>query len=379
MRTVLWSSKNGDINATLAFTNNLSAVTNPGVSNDSTQKYEPGSIWVNTALQTAYICVSAAAGAAVWDIVGSGATQGQVTAPAASTATGAGGNAALTGGAGGATSGAGGTSQVTGGAAAGGNSAGGEADLTGGAGHGTSAGGAAKVVGGVGGATGAGGEVDLTGGAGGATSGAGGAAKVAGGAAAAGNSAGGIASVTAGASTGTSPGAVASLLGGIGGTGTGGSGGQATVTGGAAGAASNGNGGDVVLTGGAKDGTGVAGNLVERSMRIAQQGTPGSQDTAATLTAAQLLSGIITSNPAGAVNLQLPLATALDTAIPNSIANDSFDFSVISLSGTNLPTVTTNTGWTLVGAMTFTSVAGNAGRFRARKTATGAWTLYRLS
>ena len=70
----------------------------------------------------------------------------------------------------------------------------------------------------------------------------------------------------------------------------------------------------------------------------------------------------------------------MDTAIPNSIANDAFDFSVISLAGsTNLPTITTNTGWTLVGAMTFTAVAGNAGRFRAQKTGTGAWTLFRLS
>lgn len=70
----------------------------------------------------------------------------------------------------------------------------------------------------------------------------------------------------------------------------------------------------------------------------------------------------------------------MDTAIPNSIANDAVDFSVISVAGsTNLPTIITNTGWTLVGAMTFTAVAGNAGRFRARKTAAGAWTLYRLA
>lgn len=116
------------------------------------------------------------------------------------------------------------------------------------------------------------------------------------------------------------------------------------------------------------------------SSAFGAQGAQATQDTAATLTAAQLLAGILTSNPSGAVNLQLPLATAIDTAVGAVPNNTSFDFSVISLAGsTNLPTITTNTGWTLVGAMTFTAVAGNAGRFRARKTGTGAWTLYRIS
>lgn len=227
-------------------------------------------------------------------------------------------------------------------------------------------------------ATSAGGVVTVTGGAGGATSGAGGAAGVAGGAGIGGNSAGGVGSVAGGAGHGTASGGDADVTGGAGGTGAAAAGGAARVTGGAAGAGSNGNGGDTVLGGGAGDGTGVAGNVVNRSLAIVHQGAQATQDTAATLTAAQILAGILTSNPAGAINLQLPLATAMDTALPNAVANDAFDFSVISLSGTNLPTITTNTGWTLVGNMTFTSVAGNAGRFRARKTATGAWTLYRI-
>ncbi len=143
---------------------------------------------------------------------------------------------------------------------------------------------------------------------------------------------------------------------------------------------SNANGGDVNLSGGAKDGTGIAGVVRVGGIELVAQGAPGSQDTAATITAAQILAGILTSNPAAAINLQLPLATAMDTALPSSAAGDAFDFSVISVAGsTDLPTLTTNTGWTLVGAMTFTAVAGNAGRFRARKTGAGAWSLYRLS
>jgi hypothetical protein len=112
---------------------------------------------------------------------------------------------------------------------------------------------------------------------------------------------------------------------------------------------------------------------------VGTQGAPASQDTAATLTAAQILTGIITSAPAGAINLQLPLATAMDTAFGASAPNNSsFDFSVINTAGAaNTATITTNTGWALVGSM---AVAQNvSARFRARKTGTGAWTLYRLS
>lgn len=113
------------------------------------------------------------------------------------------------------------------------------------------------------------------------------------------------------------------------------------------------------------------------------QAAPASQDTAATLTAAQLLTGIITSNPAGAIALTLPLATAMDTALPKAAANSAFDFSIVNTSstGANTDTVTTNTGWTLVGNMVITpaTTGGTSGRFRARKTATGAWTLYRLA
>ena len=115
---------------------------------------------------------------------------------------------------------------------------------------------------------------------------------------------------------------------------------------------------------------------------VGSQSAPQSQDTAATLTAAQILGGILTTAPAGAIagaiNLQLPLATALDTAFGAAPNNTSIDFSIINTAGAaNTATVTTNTGWTLVGSM---AVAQNvSGAFRARKTGAGAWTLYRVS
>lgn len=108
------------------------------------------------------------------------------------------------------------------------------------------------------------------------------------------------------------------------------------------------------------------------------QVAPDAEIGTITLTAAAVTNGIINGTPVAAAAYTLPLATAMDTALPASVANDSFVFSVINTSGgANTITMTTNTGWTLVGTMT---VAQNvSGRFLARKTGTGAWVLYRLS
>lgn len=268
-------------------------------------------------------------------------------------ATGVGGAATVTAGAGGATSGNGGVASVVGGAGTAGNATGGVASLTGGAGQGSGLGGAATVTGGLAGAT---------------------------------NAAGGAATVTAGAGQGTGAGAIASLVGGASGAGATGNGGQAKVTGGAA-ASTNGNGGSVILTGGAKAGTGVAGIIIERSIRMVNQGAPSAKTVSATLTAAEVLAGIITVNQGGgaASAQQLPLATDMDTALPDAAAGDAFDFSMINISAVAAEdaSITTNTGWTLVGNMDVASNAAatdkSAGRFRARKTGAGTWSLYRLS
>lgn len=248
------------------------------------------------------------------------------------------------------------------------------------------AGGAAKLVGGTPGATGVGGAAEVTGAAGGATSGAGGAATITAGAGTAGNSAGGVGKVAGGAGQGTGAGGKVQAVGGASGAGATGNGGAAEITGGAA-ASTNGNGGSVVLTGGAKAGTGVAGMVIERSVKLANQGAPTAKTTSATLTAAEVLAGIITVNQGGGAtsSLTLPTATDFDTAIPDAAAGDAYDFSLINIStvAAEDADILTNTGWTLVGSMAVQSNAAitdkSAGRFRARKTGAAAWTLYRLS
>lgn len=49
---------------------NLTATAPPTASNDETQSYQPGSQWIDSTTQTAYYCVDATAGAAIWRTLG---------------------------------------------------------------------------------------------------------------------------------------------------------------------------------------------------------------------------------------------------------------------------------------------------------------------
>lgn len=102
----------------------------------------------------------------------------------------------------------------------------------------------------------------------------------------------------------------------------------------------------------------------------------------ATLTAAELLTKIIVADTTAAlVNLTLPLAADLDTALAAAYGTlavgDAIKFKVInqSSSGSFGSKIITNTGWTIIGSTDI----GNwfYGEFIARRTAAGAYTLYR--
>jgi hypothetical protein len=102
----------------------------------------------------------------------------------------------------------------------------------------------------------------------------------------------------------------------------------------------------------------------------------------ATLTSAQLTNGIILGNPdTSAASYQLPTVATLEADVSSAKIGSTFDFSVINVDGSGLGiiTLTTNTGWTLVGLMTVAATAGTAQAFRARKSGAGAWTLYRIA
>lgn len=127
------------------------------------------------------------------------------------------------------------------------------------------------------------------------------------------------------------------------------------------------------------------GNVVEVPMFV--QRNVAAKTTSTTLTAVELSRGIITVNQGGASTsaLQLPLATDMDTQFGDFVTDRAFDFSLINIStvAAEDASITTNTGWTIVGD---TDVASNAaatdksaGRFRARKTDVATWILYRLA
>lgn len=107
-----------------------------------------------------------------------------------------------------------------------------------------------------------------------------------------------------------------------------------------------------------------------------RQGTPASYAAAVTLTIADLLTGIVRYTGAAA-NLTFPTGTNIENGLPATFPNNhSFDFSVIN-TGSGTATLLTNTDLTLIGGMTV--AAGASGQFRARKTATNTYTIYRLS
>lgn len=130
------------------------------------------------------------------------------------------------------------------------------------------------------------------------------------------------------------------------------------------------------------------------SLGLNNQGAPVAKTTSATLAAADIFGGLLTGNQGagGAAAYTLPLAVDLENYLQSifgplgGAAGDSFDFSVINISTVAAEdiTMTTNTGWTLVGNMVLQESAAatgalSAGRFRVRRTAANAYTLYRIA
>lgn len=106
--------------------------------------------------------------------------------------------------------------------------------------------------------------------------------------------------------------------------------------------------------------------------------------SAATLTAAQVLNGLILANSGvsgASVTYTLPTVAALEADLSNSDkVGTSFTFRLVNLgtsSGTAI--IATNTGWTITGSLTMTVPVTSGAVFIARKSAVGAWTLYRVA
>ena len=110
-----------------------------------------------------------------------------------------------------------------------------------------------------------------------------------------------------------------------------------------------------------------------------QQPAPTALAASATLTIAQLLTGIVTTSGTVAITLTLPTGTLSDAGVtgPALPVNGCFDWAVIN-TGTSSGAVTmaAGTGHTIVGS---TAVAiGSSAGFRTRKTAANTFVTYRV-
>lgn len=133
---------------------------------------------------------------------------------------------------------------------------------------------------------------------------------------------------------------------------------------------------------------GIAGFRDTRSTPLFKQTAPVAKTNTVTLTAAELMSGLIVGTPTAAANYTLPTGSSLETALlaayPGLANDDCFEFNVINLGASTFTiTLLTATGWTLSGQMVVMDGSAAANRsaalFRARRTAANAYTLYRIA
>ena len=110
---------------------------------------------------------------------------------------------------------------------------------------------------------------------------------------------------------------------------------------------------------------------------------PASVAATATLTAAQVLNGIILvgSGATAQQTYTLPTVALLEADLSNSEkVGTSFIFRVVNL-GTSSGTavIAAGTGWTVSGSLTMTIPVTTGAAMIARMSAAGAWTLYRVA
>jgi len=120
--------------------------------------------------------------------------------------------------------------------------------------------------------------------------------------------------------------------------------------------------------------TGIA-PVVKELFEAIPQGAPTAVNVTGAISAAAILSGIVTSTTAAAVTGTIPTGTVMDAATQFSIG-DSFDWYVINTGGANAFTLQDAATHTIVG--TLAVAHSTAAHFRTRKTAAAVFVTYRI-
>lgn len=116
-------------------------------------------------------------------------------------------------------------------------------------------------------------------------------------------------------------------------------------------------------------------------LRIGYSAAAQTATSTATLTAAQITGSLLLANPStSAATYTLPTATEIDNVVTSATAGSTFDLSIVNI-GTSSGTVTLSmgTGVTDGGNAAVAIAITSSALFRFRKTADGAWTVYKIA
>ncbi len=134
---------------------------------------------------------------------------------------------------------------------------------------------------------------------------------------------------------------------------------------------------DVVIQAGASGALYATGSnpTISNTGQYMPQGAPATLNATGTLTAAQLLTGLITSTSVAAVAATLPTGTLMDAASEFAV-DEAFEWAIIN-TGPSTFTVLAGTDHTIVGVAAVATVTSV--QWRTRKTAANTFVSYRIS
>ena len=131
-------------------------------------------------------------------------------------------------------------------------------------------------------------------------------------------------------------------------------------------------------------GSGIAGNIHLRGKALGYQGSPQTATDTASLTDAQILSGILVCTPSAAATYTMRTGTQIEAALGGTLASgDSFDLSIINLGGAgDIITMAVADGVTFVGSLLIDDAGADvtsSGTFRFVRGAANTFVGYRVA
>jgi hypothetical protein len=107
---------------------------------------------------------------------------------------------------------------------------------------------------------------------------------------------------------------------------------------------------------------------------------PQTATDTATLTAAQIVGGVLVATPTANATLTLPTAALIDAAVPSARVGSTFDLALVNAAAaTYTAAFALSTGVTNGGNAVISLAATTSALFRFRKTAEGAYVVYKIA